>query len=121
MRNSRSRAFRIPLHGAARKPACWQLDSPASLGINQLALIEDRTANFQVWNQPVVGYEVTKQDEIDAAKAMECVGAHGTTYTYNTSAKKLYEVRMTVSYVVGASLKRTRAGVQSVSVSARRP
>jgi hypothetical protein len=29
------------------------------LGIAQLPLIEDRTANFEVWNQPVVAYDVT--------------------------------------------------------------
>jgi hypothetical protein len=34
---------------------------------------------------------------------MKCVGATGDTYTYNTKAKELYEVRMTVSYVVEGS------------------
>jgi len=69
------------------------------LGINQLPLIEDRTANYEVWNQPVVGYEITKQDEVDEAAAMTCVGGNGSNYTYNEDAAKLYEVRMTVSYV----------------------
>jgi hypothetical protein len=69
------------------------------LGINQLPLIEDRTANYEVWNQPVAGYEITKQDEVSAEVAMRCVGGTGSTWTYNTDAKKLYEVRMTVSYV----------------------
>ncbi len=69
------------------------------LGLNQLPLVEDRTANFEVWNQPVLAYEVTKQDEVDAAKAMQCVGGTGSTYTYNTSAKKLVEVRLDVTYL----------------------
>jgi hypothetical protein len=70
------------------------------LGINQLPLIEDRTANYEVWNQPVVGYEITKQAKVTATAANKCVGSTGSSWTYNTSAKDLYEVRMTVSYVV---------------------
>ena len=45
------------------------------LGISQLPLIEDRTANYEVWNQPVVGYEVTKQVKVTAKTANTCVGA----------------------------------------------
>ncbi len=73
------------------------------LGINQLPLVEDRTANYEVWNQPVVGYEITKQDKVTAKVAMACVGATGNTYTYNTSATELYEVKSTVSYVTEGS------------------
>jgi len=69
------------------------------LGIRQLPLVEDRTANYEVWNQPVAGYEITKQDEVTPKAAMACVGATGEKWTYNTLAKKLYEVRMTVTYV----------------------
>ncbi len=73
------------------------------LGIANLPLVEDRTANFEVWNQPVVGYEVTKQAMISNTAAMASVGATGSTWTYNTNAKKLYEVRMTVKYVTESS------------------
>jgi hypothetical protein len=73
------------------------------LGINQLALIEDRTANYEVWNQPVVGYEITKQTKVTAKAANACVGATGDTWKYNTKAKSLYEVNMTVSYVTEGS------------------
>lgn len=69
------------------------------LGINNLPLVEDRTANFEIWNQAVMGYEVTKQAEISATKANECVGATGSTWSFNTSAKKLMDVRMTVQYL----------------------
>ena len=70
------------------------------LGLTTLPLIEDRTANYEVWNQPVAGYEITKQDEVSASAANQCVGASGNTWSYNTSAKKLVEVKMTVTYVV---------------------
>ncbi len=83
------------------------------LGINQLALIEDRTANYEVWNQPVVGYEITKQDEVDSAAAQRCVGGQGDTYTYNDNAAKLYEVRMTVSYVTESSASNRLLGFKN--------
>jgi hypothetical protein len=73
------------------------------LGVAQLPLIEDRTANFEVWNQPVVGYNVTKQAKITAKAANTCVGQTGDTWKYNTSAKELYEVRVTVSYITEGS------------------
>jgi hypothetical protein len=71
------------------------------LGINQLPLVEDRTANYEVWNQPVAGYEITEQHEVSHTAANACVGqtSNVTKWSYNPDAKKLYEVRMTVSYV----------------------
>ncbi len=77
------------------------------LGKNDMALVEDRTANTEVWNQPVVGYRVTQQDDITAAKANACVGATGSTWTFNTNAKKLVEVRMQVDYI-------TESGPESI-------
>ncbi|HTL36612.1 MAG TPA: hypothetical protein VL326_25940 [Kofleriaceae bacterium] len=83
------------------------------LGLRQLPLVEDKTANYQVWNQPVVEYNVTKQDEVDAKTAMKCVGGTGEKYTYNTNAKKLYEVRSTVSYVTESSASATPVGFKN--------
>ena len=83
------------------------------LGIGQLPLIEDRTANAEVWNQPVVGYEVTKQTKITAAKANTCVGQTGSSWKYNTSAKDLYEVNVTVTYIVEGSPSTTPIGFEN--------
>lgn len=83
------------------------------LGIAQLPLIEDRTANYEVWNQPVVGYEVTKQAKITATKANQCVGQTGSTWKYNTSAKELYEVNITVNYITEGSASRTPIGFEN--------
>ena len=80
------------------------------LGINQLPLVEDRTANYEVWNQPIAGYEITQQDKVTATAAMACVGGTGDKWTYNTKAKSLYEVRMTVSYVTESSAGNTPLG-----------
>jgi len=83
------------------------------LGINQLPLVEDRTANYEVWNQPVVGYEITKQEKVSAEDAMTCVGATGDTWTYNDKADKLYDVRMTVSYVTEGYPGKTPVGYRN--------
>ncbi len=70
------------------------------LGINNLPLVEDRTQNFEIWNQAVMGYEVTKQAQISNTKANECVGHEPSNkWSYNPNAKKLMEVRMTVDYL----------------------
>jgi hypothetical protein len=70
------------------------------LGIAQLPLVEDRTANYEVWNQPVLGYEVTKQAKISKTAANRCVGGTGgSTWTYNPAAVTLYEVRTRVDYL----------------------
>ncbi|MGE0549822.1 MAG: hypothetical protein AB7O24_18355 [Kofleriaceae bacterium] len=69
------------------------------LGIAQLPLIEDRTANFEVWNQPVVAYDVLTQTETTPEAANICVGNTGSTWTYNPEAVQLFDVSTTVSYI----------------------
>ncbi|MDB4963742.1 MAG: hypothetical protein JWP01_3741 [Myxococcales bacterium] len=83
------------------------------LGIAQLPLVEDRTANFEVWNQPVLAYNVTKQAQISNTKANECVGNTGSTWTYNAAAKKLYEVRIDVEYLSESGASNTPHGWQN--------
>jgi hypothetical protein len=73
------------------------------LGINDAALVEDRTANYEVWNQPMVGYSISKQDEVTIAVANQCVGGTGATWSYNRNAKKLVEVRLRTDYLTESS------------------
>ena len=82
------------------------------LGLRQAPLIEDRTANYEVWNQPVVAYEVTKQAKISNSAANTCVGSSGSTWKYNTKAKELYEVRATLTYITETSASRTPVGFE---------
>jgi hypothetical protein len=83
------------------------------VGINNLALVEDRTANFEIWNQAVMGYDITKQDKVTASAANTCVGANGSTWTFNTSAKELFEVRMTVEYLTESGAERLPVGARN--------
>lgn len=81
------------------------------LGINDLPVIEDRTASGEVWNQPMVGYRVTKQVKVTTARALACVGGTGSTWTYNTSAKSLYEVELETDYLVEGAPSRQPLGM----------
>lgn len=104
------------VHGSANddcrdvNPGALHVIMTNYLGLANLPLIEDRTANYEVWNQPVVGYEVTKQTKITATKANQLVGATGSTWTYNTKAKSLYEVKMTVKYITESYPSATPVG-----------
>lgn len=80
------------------------------LGLSNAPLIENRVPAEQVWNQPVVGYEITSQNTITPTDANTCVGATGDTWTYNTNAATLYDVHITVSYVVEGSAGTTPIG-----------
>jgi hypothetical protein len=83
------------------------------LGLRQAPLIEDRTANYEVWNQPVVAYEITKQAKVSASAANTCVGASGSTWKYNDKAKELYEVQATVTYITETSASTTPVGFEN--------
>ncbi len=68
--------------GVADKAACKDTN-PGSfhvsianlIGIQERSLVEDRTYDFEVWNQPVRGYKMTRNQEISAAKANQLLGA----------------------------------------------
>ena len=86
--------------------------------VNLIALqgkgfVEDRTFDYEVWNQPVKGYDITLMDEISVADAhallnvdaanppADCAGrnpANGE-YCYNDKAAKLYKVNATLHWI----------------------
>jgi hypothetical protein len=107
------------IHASANDP-CTNVNPGAMhvilanfLGITNAPLIENRVPAEQVWNQPVVGYNVDSQTKITATAANTCVGATGDTWTYNTAAQDLYEVRTTVSYVFEGSASTTPLGFKN--------
>lgn len=92
--------------GRIKDPACRDTNAGSFhvimtnfLGIHHMAFLEDRTFNYEVWNQPVESFEVTQLTEITKEKAIELVGLTGTEYTYNTQAKKFAEVYATLTYI----------------------
>lgn len=77
----------------------WHVVVTNFLGVNGRSFVEDRTAGYQVWNQPMVSYEVTQLDEITVARANELLNVDGDEYIYNDNAETLYEVQMTSRYL----------------------
>jgi len=73
------------------------------LGRYNMPIAEDRTYNYEVWNQPVHDYKIDKQEEIDVARANELLGVEGSEYKYNPDARRFFEVQATVHYVTESS------------------
>jgi hypothetical protein len=82
------------------------------LGLNGRSFAEDRTYNYEVWNQPVVEYEVTAMDEITSKEANEALGLEGEKYEYNLDAKVFYKVSAKVVY-----LSESNANVEPIDIT----
>ncbi len=52
----------------------WHVVAVNMLGIMKRAFAEDRTATYQVWNQPIRGYEIHEQTEVNETDALELLG-----------------------------------------------
>jgi hypothetical protein len=72
----------------------------------------DRTAAAEVWNQPIVSYDVTEQKKVTSAEAQRCVNGEGATYSYNDKAKELYEVTTRVSFLVEGDASERPLGME---------
>jgi subtilisin-like proprotein convertase family protein len=74
------------------------------LGVMKRAIAEDKTYNYEVWNQPILEWKASKVDEITEDKAIELLKLEGVTkYPYNDDARRWVEVNSTVSYITESS------------------
>lgn len=78
----------------------WHVVISNLLGLHGRAFVEDRTFDFQVWNQPLLAYEITAQEEIELGRALELLNSEGEAYPFNADAVKFVEVRMTTDYLI---------------------
>ena len=78
------------------------------LGIQKRGFVEDRTYDYQVWNQPVAKYEVHSTEEIPVTRAHELLKVEvdpddpsfdPDKYAYNTDAAKLFLVDATLYWI----------------------
>ncbi len=75
------------------------------LGVMKQSFVEDRTYNYEVWNQPLRGFEVTLKEDVSAAQANQLVGRDAMTpdggprYAFNANAVRFVHVKMTVKYI----------------------
>ena len=76
------------------------------LGKMKRSFAEDRTAGYQVWNQPIIGYQVTKEEVLDEEAAMKKLGHEGKKFhdTFNSpDAVSWRYVKMSVDYLSESS------------------
>jgi hypothetical protein len=72
------------------------------LGIKKKAFVEDRTFDYQVWNQPVMGFEVKAgfPKKLSATQANTLMSAEGKDdYLFNSKATQWRHLKTTVSYI----------------------
>lgn len=90
-----------PVTSACRdtNPGTWHVVVANLLGLRGQSLVEDRTRDAEVWNQPLRGYRVTQQLEVTAAQANRLVTGGSGAYSFNARAARFYDVKMTASYI----------------------
>ena len=71
------------------------------LGKMKRGIAEDRTWDYQVWNQPVRAWRVESMKEITVAEANKLLKQPATSakYPFATGVKTLFEVRATTDYI----------------------
>ena len=74
------------------------------IGIQKIGLVEDRTYDYEVWNQPLRAFKVWKKfpKVIDAAKANALLGAEGAKYIFNQDAVGFRHVKLSLDWVAEA-------------------
>jgi hypothetical protein len=113
-RRCESRSLATDLAGRPVEGECRDLN-PGSfhvlvgnlLGKRQQSFIYDRTANDEVWNQPVAGFRVTnsldgKLKEIPVDRANHLLEQPAGPYPFNPAAKRFFEVETDFMYITEA-------------------
>jgi hypothetical protein len=91
------------LYGRAQRSECLDVN-PGSLhivtanmlGSHRRMFILDRNADLEVWNYPAFRFEVSRLVEVNAATALRLIGASGTTYFFNTAARRFFDVTLRI-------------------------
>ncbi len=64
------------------------------LGLKDRPLIYDRIRSEEIWNQPLVGYRINRQDSVSAAQAAARLGVTNGAYIFNGDAVSFLDVEM---------------------------
>jgi hypothetical protein len=101
-------------------PASYHILLANYLGLKKQAFVEDRTYDFEVWNQPLRNYEVTKLAEISAQEANRLVGVGptgGTTANESaTLANGAWQHFAPYTVAAGSSFRAVLAGAADKDV-----
>ena len=70
------------------------------LGLRKRAFAEDRTFDYEVWNQPVVRFAVTEQRKLTASEANVLLkAAPRDAYAFNAKAVEFIEIQAELDYI----------------------
>jgi len=81
-------------------PGTFHVVATNILGVQKKSFIEDKTFDYQVWNQPVRGYKVLKNEAVTAEQANTLITASGTDYLFNDDAVSFRHMKMQFRYIV---------------------
>jgi hypothetical protein len=79
-------------------PAAFHVLLTNLLGRESRTFCEDRTANYEVWNQPIQEFRVRKLEEVNEAAAAALVQVGGD-YRFNERATRFFHVETEVDYI----------------------
>jgi hypothetical protein len=80
-------------------PGTFHVVATNVLGVQKKSFIEDKTFDYQVWNQPVRGYKVLQNSAVNAQQANELITASGSDYLFNNDAVSFRHMKMKFSYI----------------------
>ncbi len=83
-------------------PAAFHLALANFLGLEHRSVINDIQAGEQVWNYPIVKYQVLRKTTLDVQAANQLVNRSGSTYAFDAAATKFFWVTTRVTLVTGA-------------------
>lgn len=93
------------------------------LGIQKESFVYDRTFDYQVWNQPLRGYRITKQQEVSALEANKLIGVTATggstTEASGTVAKNEWRHEAAIAVTAGDTLSITMTGTGDADLYAK--
>jgi hypothetical protein len=71
------------------------------IGLQERSLVEDRTFDYEVWNQPIRAYEITQNAEVTPAEANALLGQTEDVenYAFNTDAATLRHVKLNLDWI----------------------
>jgi hypothetical protein len=100
-----ARDIDLDARGRARKadardvnPGAFHVLLANLLGRDRRSFLEDRTATYEVWTQPIRGFHVVTLDAVSEAEAAELVQANGD-YHFNERAARFFHVKTEVDYI----------------------
>ena len=90
------------------------------LGMMKRSVAEDRTYNYEVWNQPIIEWKVNEMKELTEQEAITelGMGPDVTAYPYNDEAKKWFRVKATSHYITESHAS-TEAYTDTISTYTR--